>query len=349
MARKAKNDKVGFSTALLAWYDVHARQLPWRTPPGPTPAGPDPYRVWLSEVMLQQTTVATVTPRFERFLERWPTVMDLAAAPQEAVLGEWAGLGYYARARNLHACAQAVAQDHGGIFPDTEDALLALPGVGPYTAAAVAAIAFDRPATVVDGNVDRVMVRQFALTAPIKDIKADIYARAGQLTPKARAGDYAQALMDLGATICRPKAPQCLLCPVQSSCAAHQQGVAADLPTKPAKKARPTRQGIVYVGVGPDGAVMTERRPAKGLFGGMAGLPGSEWVKSGVPQPMPPIAGEWTRTGTAAHTLTHFHLVLTVMVMPVEVVPPGYFWTAADALATLPTVFRKAVTAADLG
>ena len=343
-----KGRKRGFSTALLKWYDAHARALPWRVSPAARQAGavPDPYRVWLSEVMLQQTTVATVTPRFEAFLDRWPTVTALAAAPLDDVLGEWAGLGYYARARNLHACAVTVANEYGGVFPDTEEGVLALPGIGRYTAAAVAAIAFDRPATVVDGNVDRVMARQFAVDRPIREVKEEIYAFAESLTPKKRPGDYAQALMDLGATVCRPKAPQCLLCPVLKMCDAHIQGIADALPVKPAKKARPTRYGVVYVGLSSEGAVLTERRPDKGLFGGMAGLPGSAWQEGGAPEEAPPLAGDWEVAGEATHTLTHFHLVLTVCRARVKRKPKDYFWTAAGDLETLPTVFRKAVAVA---
>ncbi|MEL6576419.1 MAG: A/G-specific adenine glycosylase, partial [Pseudomonadota bacterium] len=206
--------------ALLDWYDVHARALPWRVGPAARAAGerPDPYRVWLSEVMLQQTTVATVTPRFDAFLHRWPNVSALAAAPREDVLAEWAGLGYYARARNLHACAATVAERHGGRFPDTEDGLRALPGIGDYTAAAIAAIAFDRPAVVMDGNIERVMARLFAETEPLPGVKPTLKAHAAALTPQRRAGDHAQALMDLGATICTPKKPACGICPLMEAC-----------------------------------------------------------------------------------------------------------------------------------
>ncbi|WOI52830.1 A/G-specific adenine glycosylase [Parvularcula sp. LCG005] len=336
-------DKTGFSDRLLDWYDDNARTLPWRTGPAARRGGqmPDPYRVWLSEVMLQQTTVATVSPRFETFLRRWPTVADLAAAPIDDVLGEWAGLGYYARARNLHACAVAVTERFGGQFPDTEEELLTLPGIGQYTAAAVAAIAFDRPATVVDGNVDRVIVRQFALDRPVREIKPEIYAHAADLTPVARAGDYAQAMMDLGATVCRPKSPQCLLCPVRISCDAHAEGIASDLPMKPAKKARPTRYGHVYAAVNRAGAVVTEKRADKGLFGGMAGLPTSDWSKDGLPDRDDPFPADWVEEGAVEHTLTHFHLVLTVWRAGLSRLPKGYQWT--EDMSTLPTVFRKAV------
>ncbi|MEM6649136.1 MAG: A/G-specific adenine glycosylase [Pseudomonadota bacterium] len=331
---------------MLSWYDRHARALPWRTSPQDRQRGvvPTPYHVWLSEVMLQQTTVATVIPRFEAFLARWPTVDKLAAAPLEDVLGEWAGLGYYARARNLHACAQAVVDEFGADFPQTEEALLTLPGIGPYTAAAIAAIAFDVPATVVDGNIDRVMIRQFGFDKPIREIKPEIYAAAEGLTPKKRAGDYAQSLMDLGATICRPKAPQCLLCPVQKSCIAHGQGIADQLPVKPPKKQRPIRYGTVYVGIlRKNNAVLTERRPAKGLFGGMAGLPGSAWATVPSEEPKPPLKAQWKEIGEIEHTLTHFHLKLKVMYAEISSCPKPFFETMPEKYDTFPTVFKKAI------
>lgn len=343
-------NKSSFSTRLLDWYDAHARDLPWRVSPADRARGvtPDPYKVWLSEIMLQQTTVATVTPRFQVFLDRWPTVRDLAAAPLEDVLGEWAGLGYYARARNLHACARVVATALNGVFPQAEEELQALPGIGPYTAAAIAAIAFDVPATVVDGNVDRVMVRQGAIERPIREVKDQIYALAAARTPTRRAGDYAQALMDLGATLCRPKSPQCLLCPVQKGCAAFEEGVQDQLPVKPAKKVRPQRFGTVFVGINKAGDVVTERRAEKGLFGGMAGLPGSDWATE-MPDAAPPYQADWQEVGDVSHTLTHFHLTLTVMRATVSRLPRGYFWTRAEALDTLPTVFRKAVNSSGSG
>ena len=222
-----------FQRDLLAWYDTHARTLPWREKSNQRP---DPYRIWLSEVMLQQTTVATVGPYFKAFIDRWPTVQALARAPLDDILTAWAGLGYYSRARNLHKCAQVIVQAYQGVFPDTETRLRTLPGIGPYTAAAIAAIAFDQPAVVIDGNIDRVMTRLHNSPIPIQHNKAAIGAWAAALTPQTRPGDYAQGLMDLGATICRPANPQCLLCPVQPYCAAHQAGTASNLPVKPPKK-----------------------------------------------------------------------------------------------------------------
>ena len=229
---------------MLAWYDRHRRTLPWRAPAGERT---DPYRVWLSEIMLQQTTVATVGDYFRRFVERWPTVEALAAAPLDDVLSAWAGLGYYARARNLHACAQAVAERHGGRFPEDEAGLLALPGIGPYTAAAIRAIAFDQPASAVDGNVERVIARLFAIETPLPDAKPEIHARAAELVPQQRAGDYAQAMMDLGATVCTPRNPRCVICPLMDGCRARQLGIAEELPRRAPKADKPTRRGLAFV------------------------------------------------------------------------------------------------------
>ncbi len=331
--------------ALLAWYDTHARELPWRVPPG-AGARPDPYRVWLSEVMLQQTTVAAVRGYFETFVTRWPTVRDLAAAPDAEVMAAWAGLGYYARARNLLACARAVAADHGGRFPDTEDGLKALPGVGPYTAAAIAAIAFDRPATVVDGNVERVMARLHAIETPLPAAKPQLHALAAALTPMDRPGDYAQAVMDLGATICTPRAPACGRCPWQDACRARAAGIAAELPRRAPKPAKPLRRGIAYLALRED-AVLIETRPERGLLGGMLGLPCGDWTE-GASRPRPPFAADWRPTGLEVrHTFTHFHLTLSIEIarMPAGFAPPaGRFHPVTPALEhALPTVMRKAL------
>ncbi|MEM6679686.1 MAG: A/G-specific adenine glycosylase [Pseudomonadota bacterium] len=327
---------------LLDWYDDHARSLPWRTGPEARRTGvrPDPYRVWLSEVMLQQTTVATVTPRFEAFLARWPTVEALAAAPREAVLAEWAGLGYYARARNLHACAVAVAEEHGGRFPETEEGLRSLPGIGAYTAAAVAAIAFDVPAAVMDGNVERVMARVFAERDPLPGVKLHLYAHALRLTPEDRPGDYAQAVMDLGATICTPRSPACGICPWMTTCQARAKGIAAELPVKARKAVKPVRAGTAFVGFDPQGRVGTVIRPEKGLLAGMRALPSTDWAEE-APRVTPPYAARWRPIGEVRHTFTHFHLRLGVMVAAVPVVPaPMTLETALDAM---PTVFAKAL------
>ncbi|MRU15237.1 A/G-specific adenine glycosylase [Roseovarius sp. A21] len=331
---------------LLAWYDRHARDLPWRVSPGDRAAGvvPDPYRVWLSEVMLQQTTVAAVKSYFERFTTLWPTVGDLAAAPDAQVMGEWAGLGYYARARNLLKCARVVAKEHGGTFPTTREGLLALPGIGPYTAAAISAIAYDAPEVVVDGNVERVMARVHDIRTPLPAAKPELTEAAAHLTPDARAGDYAQAVMDLGATVCTPKSPACGVCPWMGACAARAAGVQAELPLKTPKKPKPTRLGIAYVARREDGAFLLETRPEKGLLGGMLGWPGSAWNEA--PEPAPPLDADWQDIGEEArHTFTHFHLRLTIRVarVPQGVTPDrgDYLPKTAFRPSDLPTVMRK--------
>lgn len=294
---------------LRAWYDRHARILPWRVPPHAGHAA-DPYRVWLSEIMLQQTTVAAVKSYFQRFTELWPSVDDLAAASDAQVMAEWAGLGYYARARNLLACARAVAAMGG--FPDTRRDLAALPGIGPYTSAAIAAIAFDRPETVVDGNVERVVARLFAVQTPLPAAKAELIALAETLTPMRRPGDHAQAMMDLGATICTPRSPACGICPLLEDCAARAKGIAAELPRKALKKPKPLRLGTVWIGLADD-AVLVETRPPKGLLGGTLAFPSTGWDGSDLP---PPAPAEWRDIGMVRHVFTHFALDLTVMTAP---------------------------------
>jgi len=336
------------SSALLDWYDAHARDLPWRVPPQALAQGarPDPYKVWLSEVMLQQTTVAAVKSYFMRFTTLWPTVGDLAAAEDAAVMAEWAGLGYYARARNLLKCARVVAAEHGGVFPDTEEGLRALPGIGPYTAAAIASIAFDRPAAVMDGNVERVLARLFSVQTPLPAAKPELKGLAQTLTPEARPGCYAQAVMDLGATICTPKSPACGICPVMAQCVARRDGVAAKLPRKSPKKPKPTRFGIAYLAQRADGAMLLETRPEKGLLGGMLGWPGSDWTEA-APVAAPPLDAEWRETGLEVrHTFTHFHLRLSLQVAHVALdatAERGTFHPRATFRpSSLPTVMRKA-------
>ena len=333
--------------ALLEWYDTHARDLPWRVGPGARARGvrPDPYRVWLSEVMLQQTTVAAVKAYYERFTALWPDVAALAAAEDATVMGEWAGLGYYARARNLLKCARVVAGAHGGRFPDTREGLMALPGIGPYSGAAIAAIAFDRPEVVVDGNVERVMARLHDIRTPVPRAKPALIEAAARLTPETRPGDYAQAVMDLGATICTPRAPACGICPWRAPCAARAAGVAGELPARLPKAPRPVRFGHAYVARRRDGAWLLERRPESGLLGGMLGWPGSDWGEE-APELAPPVAAQWRDTGAEArHTFTHFHLRLRVHVATVgpDAVPERGDFTPHRVFrpASLPTVMRK--------
>lgn len=325
------------SSLLLDWYDRHARAMPWRVGPQDRAAGqrPDPYHVWLSEVMLQQTTVAAVRDYFRRFTARWPSVQALAAAPDAEVMAEWAGLGYYARARNLLKCARAVT-DLGG-FPTTRDGLLALPGIGPYTAAAIASIAFDEAATVVDGNVERVVSRLFAVETPLPHSKPELTRLAASMTPQIRPGDHAQAMMDLGATICTPKNPACGLCPLIPICQAQAKGCVPLLPRKAAKAAKPTRRGTVWL-VRQGDAWLVETRPDKGLLGGMPGFPGDGWDGAGGHAPM---AADWQDAGEVRHTFTHFHLVLTVLTAEAEG-PPARGQFIRLAPASLPTLFRKA-------
>lgn len=339
------------SDILLDWYDVHARHMPWRVSPQDRKAGhlPDPYRIWLSEVMLQQTTVATVRDYFERFTTRWPTVAHLAAARDADVMGEWAGLGYYARARNLLKCARVVVAEHDGQFPENHAELLKLPGIGPYTAAAVASIAFDLPHAVLDGNVERVMARLHDIHVPLPAAKSCLMIEAEALTPRHRPGDYAQAVMDLGATICTPKSPACGICPWREPCRARVRGTAADLPRKTQKKAKPVRHGTVFLGQRSDGAWLLETRPDKGLLGGMLSWPGSDWVDVGTAacDAVPPCPGAWDIVpGEVRHTFTHFHLILTVhaALLPLDSQPQrGYFVSQAEFRPSdLPTVMRKA-------
>ncbi len=341
--------------ALLDWYDRQARVLPWRVPPADSRRGvrADPYFVWLSEVMLQQTTVAAVGPYFRAFVAKWPSVAALAAAELDDVLTAWAGLGYYARARNLHRCARVVADELGGVFPATEADLAKLPGIGPYTAAAIAAIAFDERATAVDGNIERVMARLHAVTDPMPPAKTRLRELAAVATPEARVGDYTQALMDLGATICTPKSPRCMLCPWAEGCVARAQGIAEELPRRLPKKARPLRRGVAYWGVRPDGAVLLRRRPEKGLLGGMMEVPSSHWRRDAdldrLQQDLSgaPLAGNWQPLpGLVRHGFTHFELELRVLRAIVD--GAGEVdgrWVMPDAFdeVALPSLMQKVV------
>ncbi|UOM33726.1 A/G-specific adenine glycosylase [Acuticoccus sp. I52.16.1] len=329
--------------ALLAWYDRHRRRLPWRAAPGERA---DPYRVWLSEIMLQQTTVAAVKSYYAVFLTRWPTVADLAAAEDGAVMAAWAGLGYYARARNLLACARVVA---GGAFPATRESLRALPGVGDYTSAAIAAIAFGEPVPVVDGNVERVVSRLTRLDRPPKTAKRAVEDAVAAMLPADRPGDFAQAMMDLGATICTPRSPACALCPLRPVCAAAAHGDMQDYPVKAPKRARSVWHGVAFVPVRPDGTVLLRRRPARGLLGGMAEVFGSAWgATPQEPLAHAPFAADWTPAGSIAHGFTHAELTVDVYRAQAEAdapAPAGAWW-ALPADAGLPTVMKKIVTRA---
>ncbi|MBW9115822.1 A/G-specific adenine glycosylase [Rhizobium cauense] len=340
---------------LLDWYDRHHRDLPWRVSPPMAARGikADPYRVWLSEVMLQQTTVPAVKPYFANFLARWPTVKDLADAPSEDVMAAWAGLGYYARARNLKKCAEAVAREHDGVFPDSEDGLKSLPGIGDYTAAAVAAIAFNRQAAVMDGNVERVISRLYAIATPLPAAKPDMKQKVALLTPKDRPGDFAQAMMDLGATICTPKRPACSLCPFNGSCEALRLHDPEQFPVKAAKKEKPIRQGAAFIAVTADGEVLLRRRIESGLLGGMTEVPTTHWTArqdGETSADAGPFPATWEPCGTVTHVFTHFELRLSIyrVAIPSRIQVDNGWWepvTNLDSQA-LPTVMKKAITAA---
>ncbi|MBO0752075.1 MAG: A/G-specific adenine glycosylase [Bradyrhizobiaceae bacterium] len=354
-SRRVDEEPGQLADALLGWFDRHRRDLPWRARPGETA---DPYRVWLSEIMLQQTTVKTVGPYFARFLDRFPSVAALAAADIEDVLRLWAGLGYYARARNLHACARAVVARGG--FPDSTAQLLALPGIGPYTAAAIAAIAFDRRAMPVDGNVERVVARLYAVERELPGAKPAIRALAEGLAPARRAGDFAQAMMDLGATVCTPRRPACALCPLRAACAAHRCGAAESFPRRKKKSERLRRRGAAFVAIRADGHVLVRRRAESGLLGGMTEVPTTTWAASfntaralkEAPRfaAPPSLRVRWQRVpGVVTHAFTHFPLELVVLrarLPQSAVAPAGTRWMARDDIAgaALPTVMRKVLT-----
>lgn len=341
--------------ALLAWYDAQRRDLPWRYHPRQKA---DPYRVWLSEIMLQQTTVKSVIPYFVKFITRWPSVADLAEATQDDVLQMWAGLGYYSRARNLKVCADAVMRDFGGVFPSTEKELLSLPGIGPYTAAAIAAIAFGQKATPVDGNVERVVSRLFAVRQPLPLAKPEIKRLAATLTPARRAGDFGQAMMDLGSEVCTPKRPSCLMCPLQQDCAAAAHGIAETLPIKFAKAERPVRRGYAFLVQSTRGRILLRQRPEAGLLGGMLEVPSTPWEAALPPVKealrSAPVSAEWWQVpGSIIHVFTHFRLELSVYRAIVDeddaltfwADPPRCRWVKRKDLhgEALPSVMRKVI------
>lgn len=353
LSRKAGPDNDSVVASLLAWYDRHHRELPWRVAPRELARGtrPDPYRIWLSEVMLQQTGVETVKPYFASFAEKWPTVEALAGASVDDVMKAWAGLGYYSRARNLKACAEKVAA-MGGSFPDTEEGLRELPGIGAYTAAAIAAIAFGRPAAVVDGNIERVISRLYSIATPLPQAKAEIRALVARLTPAARPGDFAQAMMDLGATLCTPKRPRCMLCPINEGCGALISGDPELYPVRPEKAEKPLRRGAAFVAVRGDGAILLRKRPDKGLLGGMTEVPTTGWsarADGETTADAGPFPGNWKRVGRISHVFTHFSLELDVFKAETEKqAPAGHFWSPPAAISgeALPTVMKKAIEAA---
>jgi A/G-specific adenine glycosylase len=346
-----------FADLLLNWYDQHHRELPWRITPPMAISGvkPNPYHIWLSEVMLQQTTVPAVKAYFVKFLSRWPTVRDLAKAPSDDVMAAWAGLGYYARARNLKKCAEAVAFEHGGIFPDTEEGLKALPGIGDYTAAAIAAIAFDRPAAVMDGNIERVVTRLFTIDAPLPGSKPLIKAKVAEITPQKRPGDFAQAMMDLGASICTPKKPACALCPFNNDCLAFKTDDPQRFPVKAAKKQKPVRLGAAFVAVDQQGDILLRRRVETGLLGGMTEVPTTAWtsrVDGASDESAAPFAADWENCGIITHVFTHFELRLTVFRAKILSREPSLrndeWWEPVTNLENqaLPTVMKKAIVLA---
>ena len=331
------------ASLLLAWYDRHRRHLPWRALPGERV---DPYRVWLSEIMLQQTTVAAVKPYFEKFVALWPTVTALAASDDEPIMKAWAGLGYYSRARNLHACAKIVVERHAGLFPSDETALRALPGIGDYTAAAIRSIAFGLPAVVVDGNVERVVSRLNRIGKPVSAARPLFRAAAAAISPTVRPGDFAQAMMDLGATICTPKNPACILCPLTGLCAARTFGDMDQFPVKLAKATKPTRRGAAFVALAGN-SVLLRRRAPEGLLGGMTEFPGTDWIADAdLPDDAEgaPLDADWHNHGAIRHVFTHFTLELTVFVAHVREQPfADGRWTQISDLHSeaLPTVMRK--------
>ena len=334
------------SKRILNWYDCNARDLPWRIPPSQSKAGikPHPYHVWLSEIMLQQTTVKAVKPFYYRFITKWPSIIELASAKDADIMEAWAGLGYYSRARNLIKCARLVVKDYNSIFPQDEKLLLELPGIGPYTASAIRAIAFNKKANVIDGNIDRVIVRLFAIMTPISLSKTKIKTHAAAIIPKNRFGDYAQALMDLGSQICTPKNPKCNSCPIKSECNSYKQDKTNCIPKPLIKKPKPIRYGYVFVILTKNNTILLERRPNLGILGGMLAFPGTIWQESNELKLFPPFQASWDILNQPVnHTFSHFHLELKIAISIVARPPSKYLEISLDTFnpKSLPTLMRK--------
>lgn len=344
-------NQLDIDMVLLNWYDENARKLSWRVAPRDSKMGvkPDPYRVWLSEIMLQQTGVKVVEPYFQKFVRKWPKIPDLHRATETEVLAAWSGLGYYSRARNLKACAEIVYTKYQGNFPQDESLLLKLPGIGKYTSAAILTIAFGIPAIVVDGNIERIVARLFNLQDTLEKLRPQIYKKVSSFSPKIRPGDFAQAMMDLGATVCKPKNPLCTKCPIQNFCNAFSKGNTAIIPKKAKKKIRILKKGYVYIGLTKTKKIAMVVRPKNGLLGGMTCPPSSEWKPNNFPENMPPITGSWTMLKqTVKHTFTHFDLELKVMFSYISDVPETYISKTLNRslITSTPTVMRKAILAA---
>jgi A/G-specific adenine glycosylase len=339
-----------FSNDILNWYDQNARVLPWRISPADRALGvlPDPYHVWLSEIMLQQTTVKAVSPYFTKFLAIWPNVAALAAADDNVVMAAWAGLGYYSRARNLKRCAEMIVRDFGGRFPLTRAGLLKLPGIGDYTASAIASIAYNEAVVVMDGNVERVSARLLALETPLPAAKPEIRVFLEPIVPQSRPGDFAQAMMDLGATLCTPRSPSCVICPIASHCKARGKDPAR-FPYKLGKTAKPNRKGAAFVAIRNDGAIWLQTRPPKGLLGGMAQVPTTDWnarVDGAVEIEAAPFVGDWMHKGSIAHVFTHFNLQLEVYAAADAEATGEGWWSTDTTIEALPSVMLKAITCA---
>ncbi|WP_139973553.1 MULTISPECIES: A/G-specific adenine glycosylase [Brucella/Ochrobactrum group] len=352
MLNSATSDR---STKILRWYDRHHRVLPWRVSPPEQASGikPDPYRVWLSEIMLQQTTVEAVKSYFVKFVERWPTVKAMAKASEDDILRAWAGLGYYSRARNLKKCADAVVVEHDGKFPESAARLKELPGIGDYTSAAIAAIAFGEAVAVVDGNVERVVSRLYAIETPLPAAKTQIRAHMGQLTPIDRPGDFAQAVMDLGATICTPRRPTCAICPLNDECAALKSRDPEEFPVKAPKAAKPIRVGAAFIAIAEDGSILLRKRRGEGLLAGMTEVPGSHWtarIDGDATIDAAPFPAQWTASGSITHVFTHFELRLSIYRSEnvCKTTSTDGWWSRPDELSdeALPTVMKKAIIAA---